>query len=129
VEAHTLITAGFILLVIAFIGFLVYCAAQIRKVTLTVTVFCKNTDAKLAPLLEETEKALKSIRIVTDDVGAITGNFRQVGDAVGDVAVNIRAISAMIGDVGDQLSLKFHGIRAGVQAALGMLIKNAADRR
>ena len=94
-----------------------------------VTVFCRDTDARLSPVLVETEKTLRSLRVITDDVGAITGNVREVSDAVSDVAVNIRAIGTLIGDVREQVSLKALGIKAGVQAALGMLIKNAADRR
>ena len=131
-EVHVLITAGFIIMVIALVvaaGFFVYCAVQIKKVTEVVTFFCRDTDARLSPVLVETEKTLRSLRVITDDVGAITGNVREVSDAVSDVAVNIRAIGTLIGDVREQVSLKALGIKAGVQAALGMLIKNAADRR
>ena len=110
-------------------GFLVYCARQIKKVSEAVAVFCRDTDARLSPVLVETEKTLRSLRVITDDVGAITGNVREVSDAVCDVAVNIRAIGSLIGDVREQVSLKAFGIKAGVQAALGMLLKNAADRR
>jgi hypothetical protein len=131
-EVHTLIIAGFIIMVIGVVGaagFLLYCAIQIRKMTAAMTDFYRNTDERLTPVLVETEKTLRSLRVITDDVGAITGNVREVSDAVSDVAVNIRAIGTLVGDVREQVLLQAHGIKAGVQAALGMLIKNAADRR
>jgi hypothetical protein len=131
-EAYNLIVAGFIIMVIAVVGaagFFVYCTFQFRQVTLAVTEFCRETDEKLTPVLIETEKTLRSLRVISDDVGAITGNVREVSDAVSDVAVNIRAIGWLIGDVREQVVLQAHGIKAGVQAALGMLIKNAGDRR
>jgi uncharacterized protein YoxC len=131
-EAHTLITASFFIMVIALVaglGFLIYCIIQIRKMAVTVSDFCRETDAKLTPLLEETEMTLRSVRVITDDVGAITGNVREVTDAVSDVACHIRAVSALIGGARDQASLRANGIKAGIQAALGLLLKNVGDRR
>ena len=131
-EAHTLITAAFFVMVMAVVaglGFLIYCIIQIRKMAVTVSDFCRETDAKLTPLLEETEKTLRSVRVITDDVGAITGNVREVSDAVCDVAVHIRSVGDLIGDAREQLSLRALGIKAGVQTALGLLLKNAGDRR
>ena len=131
-EAHTLITASFFIMVIALVaglGFLIYSIIEIRKMAVVVSDFCRETDAKLTPLLEETEKTLRSVRVITDDVGAITGNVREVSDAVGDVAVHIRAVAYLISDAREQVSLRALGIKAGVQTALGLLLKNAGDRR
>jgi hypothetical protein len=131
-ESHAFLTAALIILVIIVVGgagFLVYFAIQIRQITVTVTDFCRHTDEKLSPVLEETEKTLKSIRLVVNDVNAITANAREVTDAVCEVAVNIRAISSLVTDMREQVSLKALGIKAGVQAALGMLLKNSGDRR
>jgi len=131
-EAHTLITASFFIMVIALVaglGFLIYCIIEIRKMAVVVSDFCRETDAKLMPLLEETEKTLRSVRVITDDVGVITGNVREVSDAVGDVAVHIRAVAYLISDAREQVSLRALGIKAGVQTALGLLLKNAGDRR
>jgi|WetSurMetagenome_2_1015567.scaffolds.fasta_scaffold00054_25 hypothetical protein len=131
-ESQAILTAAFVILVIAVVGgagFLVFFAIQIRHITVTVTDFCRHTDEKLMPALEETEKTLKSIRVVANDMGAITANMREVTDAVCEVAVNIRAVSSLVNDVREKVSLKTLGIKAGVQAALGMLLKNTGDRR
>jgi hypothetical protein len=131
-DTQTLVTVGFTLMVVAVVVgaiFLIYCAIQIRRLAMTVTDLCRHTDERLTPVLEETEKTLKSLRVITNDVGAITGNIREVSDAACDVAVNIRAIAMLIGDFREQVTLQAHGIKAGVQAALGMLLKNSSDRR
>jgi hypothetical protein len=131
-ESHAFLTAALIILVIIVVGgagFLIYFAIQIRQITVTVTDFCRHTDEKLSPVLEETEKTLRSVRLVVNDVNAITANAREVTDAVCEVAVNIRAISSLVTDMREQVSLKALGIKAGVQAALGMLLKNSGDRR
>jgi hypothetical protein len=131
-ESHAFLTAALIILILIVVGgagFLVYFAVQIRHITMTVTDFCRHTDERLFPVLEETEKTLKSIRLVANDVTAITTNVREVTDAVCEVAVNIRAVSSLISDVREQFSMKTLGIKAGVKAALGMLLKNKGDRR
>jgi uncharacterized protein YoxC len=130
-EVHTLITAGFFIgvaAVIAVLGLVFYCVVQLKSLVETVNEFCRNTDARLSPVLEETEKTLRSVRVITDDVGAITGNVREVTDAVCDVADNIRAIGNLIGDVREQVSLKALGVKAGIQTALALLLKNAGNR-
>jgi hypothetical protein len=131
-ESHAFLTAALVILVIIVVGgagFLVYFAIQIRHITVTVTNFCKHTEERLLPTLEETEKTLKTIRVVANDVTAITTNVREVTDAVCEVAVNIRAVSSLVSEFREQVSLKTLGIKAGVQAALGMLLKNTGDRR
>jgi len=75
-------------------------------------------------VLEETEKTMKSIRAVTDNVATVTGNIKEVSEAASDVAENIRAVSMIIDDVGDQISIRTRGIVVGVQTALGVLMKH-----
>jgi uncharacterized protein YoxC len=130
-EVHTLITVGFFICVAAIIaglGMVYYGIIQLKKMLETVNDFCRHTDAKLTPVLEETEKTLKSVRVITDDVGAITGNIRDVSDAVCDVADNIRAVGCLISDVREQVSIKALGVKAGIQTALALLLKNAGNR-
>jgi uncharacterized protein YoxC len=130
-DVHTLIVLGFFMMVAALligVCFLIYCVVQLKKMAVTVNDFCLNTEAKLTPVLEETEKTLRSVRVITDDVGAITGNVREVTDAVCEVADNIRTVGYIISGVREQMSLKALGVKAGIQAALALLLKNAGDR-
>ncbi len=122
-----LLSIGFFVVLIAFIAafvFLVYTATQLKKMAICLNDFCRTTDERLRPVLEETEKTMKSIRNVSDNIGAVTEDIREVSEAATDVAANIRAVSMIIGDMRDQVSLRAQGIRAGVQAALGALMKH-----
>ena len=114
---------GFVALAVAF-GFFIYGAIQLKKMMECLNDFCKMTDEKLKPVLEETEKTMKSIRAVTDNIAAVTGNIKEVSEAAYDVAENIRAVSMIIDDVRDQISSRTRGIVVGVQTALGVLMKH-----
>lgn len=122
-----LMTVGFFCVFIALIaafGFLIYAAIQLKKMAVCLNDFCRTTDERLKPVLEETEKTMKSIRAVSDNIGAVAGNIREVTEAASDVAENIRAVSMIVGDIREQVSVRTHGIMAGIQAALGVLMKH-----
>jgi uncharacterized protein YoxC len=122
-----LMTFGFFIVLVALavaFGLLIYAAVQLKKMATCLNDFCRTTDERLKPVLEETEKTMKSIRVISDNIGAVTGDIREVSEAASDVAANIRAVSMVIGDVRDQVSLRTQGIRAGIQAALGALMKH-----
>jgi hypothetical protein len=48
---------------------------------------------------------------------------RQVGDAISEVALNVRAVGSMLTEVREQVGVRAGGVRAGIQAALGVLLK------
>jgi uncharacterized protein YoxC len=109
---------------VAALFFLIYSTMQLKKMAVKMDEFLKTTDQRLKPVLEETEKTLKSIRRVSDDIATVSGSVREVSGAVLDVATNVQAISMLIGDLKDQISLRALGIKAGVQTALGVLLKH-----
>jgi uncharacterized protein YoxC len=122
-----LLTIGFLIVIITFVAalfFLIYSTMQMKKLAATMDEFVRTTDQRLKPVLEETEKTLKSIRQVSDDIATVSGSVREVSEAVLDVATNVQAISMLIGDLKDQISLRALGIKAGVQTALGVLLKH-----
>ncbi len=117
------------LVLIVALGFVIYATMHIRKMVDTLTHFLTTSENRLNPLIEETERTMKSIRIITDDLGTVTSSVKEVSGAVTEVAANVRAMNAVIEEVKDQASIRAHGIKAGVQAALGMLLNHKADRR
>ncbi|HTZ18255.1 MAG TPA: DUF948 domain-containing protein [Dissulfurispiraceae bacterium] len=122
-----LLSIGFFIVVIVVVAafvFFVYTATQLKKMAVRLDDFCRTTDERLKPVLEETEKTMKSIRVISDNIGAVTGDIREVTGAAADVADNIRAVSMIVTDVREQVSLRTHGIMAGIQAALGVLMKH-----
>jgi len=121
------LTIGFFIIVVVVVAafvFFIYTAAQLKKMAVRLDTFCSTTEESLKPVLEETEKTLKSVRTVTDNIGAVTGDIREVTEAASEVADNIRAVSMIVTDVREQVSLKTHGVMAGIQAALGVLMKH-----
>ncbi len=122
-----MLTVGFFIVIITFLAalfFLIFSSIQIKKTAVAVNEFIRTTDQRMKRSLEETELTLKSIRTITNDVGVVTSNIRNVSEAVSDVADNVRAVSIIISDVRDQVSLRSNGIMAGIQAALGVLMKH-----
>jgi uncharacterized protein YoxC len=122
-----LLTIGFLIVITTFVAalfFLIYSTMQIKKMAVTMNDFVRTTDQRLRPVLEETEKTLKSIRQISEDIAAVSGSVREVSGAVSDVATNVQAISMLIGDLKDQISLRALGIKAGVQTALSVLLKH-----
>ncbi|HMK60212.1 MAG TPA: DUF948 domain-containing protein [Dissulfurispiraceae bacterium] len=122
-----LLTTGFFIVIITFLAalfFLIYSSIQIKKMAVAINEFIRTTDNRIKPVLEETELTLKSVRIITDDIGAVTGSVKEVSEAVSDVATNVRAVSMIMGDVREQVSLRTNGVMAGIQAALGVLMKH-----
>lgn len=115
--------------VVAALGFLIYAIMEIRRLAVTVNEFVKTTEERLSPVLLETELSLRSMRRITDDVGAVTENVRDLSEAMREVSLNVRALGAVVGNVGEGLSLRTAGVKAGVRTALGVLINQMRERR
>jgi hypothetical protein len=111
------------------IGFLVYTALELRRVSLVFREFIRNTDDRIRPVLDETEQTLKSFRRVSDDVGVVTDNVRNFSGAMQDIVLNIRALSGIIGGLREGMSLRVFGVKAGLRAALDVLMKYMKERR
>ncbi|MDI6801324.1 MAG: DUF948 domain-containing protein [Thermodesulfovibrionales bacterium] len=105
------------------IGFVIYASIEIRKVAMSLREFLKNTDERMKPLIEETELALRSIRKVSDDVGAVTEGVRGFSSAMNETVQNVRALSGMIGELQEGVSLRVLGLKTGIKTALNVLFK------
>jgi uncharacterized protein YoxC len=123
---------GFFIMVAGFIitaGFLVYVSLEIRKLSTNLSCFIKNTEDRLNPVLFETEQTLRSFRKVSDDVGTVTGDVRDVSSGIREIAYNVQALSSVVSALIGDVSLRVGGIKAGLKAALGVLIKDIKERR
>lgn len=104
------------------IVFLIYASVELRKSATAFKEFLKNTEDRIAPVLEEAEKTLRSMRKVTDDVGTATDNVRDMSDSMHGIVSNLRAVSSIVDDLRDGASLRASALSAGFKAALGVLI-------
>lgn len=119
-------SVGFFIVALGFsaaIFFLIYASMEIRRAAAAFREFLKNTEDRMNPVLKETEQTLKSLRKVSDDVGTATGNVRELSDAAYEIVENVKALSSIVHDVREGVSLRVFGIKAGVKAALNVLLK------
>lgn len=119
-----LLEMGFFIMAVVFLiamGFLIYASVELRKAAISFKAFLKNAEERLNPLLDETELAMKSLRKVTDGVGAVTENARNFSVALYEIAENMRALSGIVSDLRGGVSLRVLGVKAGVRAALQVL--------
>ena len=127
-----MISAGFFILVLCSftaIGLLVYAIFEMRKAAAALNSSIKSTEERLNPVIFETEQFLKSVRRITDDVGAVTDAARNIAEAGSDVVINLKALSSLLNDIGEGLSLKALGLKAGVKTAINVLIHQLKERR
>ena len=127
-----LISAGFLILALCIfiaLGLLVYAIFEMRKAVAALNSSLKSTEERLNPVILETERFLRSVRSITDDVGAVTCSARNIAEAGSDVIINLRALSCLINDIGEGLSLKAFGVQAGVKTAINVLLTQLKERR
>lgn len=123
---------GFFIMALGFlaaIGFLIYASLEIRRAASAFKEFLKNTEERMKPVLEETEQTLKSLRNVSDDVGTATENVRNFSDAVYEIVDNVRALSGIVSDLRGGVNLRVLGVKAGIKAALNVLIRQIKEGR
>lgn len=111
------------------IGLLIYAIFEMRKAVAALNSSLKSTEERLNPVILETERFLRSIRSITDDVGAVTYSARNIAEAGSDVIINLRALSCLINDIGEGVSLKAFGVKAGVKTAINVLLNQLKERR
>lgn len=110
------------------IGFIVYAAIEIRKAALTFNGFLIRIEERIKPVLEEAEQSLKSIRNVSDDARTITENVKNFSSSINEIATNIKIISNIVNELKEGASLRVLGIKAGIKAALNVLIKELSAK-
>lgn len=116
---------GFIVLAqVVTIGFLILIFVDMRKAVRSLNEFLKTTGESIKPALEELQQTLKSIRNVSDDINIVTVDIKTFSGAVRDVGQNIKHVSNLIEDVTKSTTVKASGLKAGIRAALGVLLNN-----
>ena len=115
--------------IITVICLLIYAIFEMRKAVAALNSSLKSTEERLNPVILETEQFLKSVRRITDDVGAVTDAARNIAEAGSDVVINLKVLSSLLNNLGEGLSLKAFGLRAGVKTAMNVLINQLKERR
>jgi hypothetical protein len=64
------------------------------------------------------------VRNVTDNVTGVTEDVRVLSSSVRDVGENVKHVSQLVEGATSSAMIKALGLRAGVNAAMGALLKN-----
>ena len=110
------------ILLFAAVFLLIYTILQIKKASLALTEFLTATELKINPVIKEAEETLKSIRTVSDDIGSATSNIRNISGTLSDISDKVNALGVLTENLHDQLSVRMSGVKAGISAALNVLL-------
>ncbi|OQW97908.1 MAG: hypothetical protein BWK74_05710 [Desulfobacteraceae bacterium A6] len=121
----TMLGIGLFVVAITFLAavfLLIYSSLQIKKAATALTVFLAATDLKISSVLKEAEETLKSIKTVYDDVGSATSNIRNISGTLSAIALQARTLGLLTEGMQDRLGIRITGLKAGIKAALGVLL-------
>lgn len=106
-------------------GFLILVLLEMRKAFKELGVLIGTVEGTVKPTMQELNETMKSMREMSENINAISGDLRRVTSAVGDLGKNIDEVNKLIEDI----PLRVSGIRAGIRAALESLLLNLFSRR
>lgn len=115
-----LITLAFI----AAVGIFILTMIELRSAARTLSEFVRTTENSLKPALDELQLTLRSMRGVTDNVTTVTDDVRMFSSSVREIGENIKNTSELIEDVISSSTVKVSGLRAGIRAALEVILKS-----
>jgi ABC-type transporter Mla subunit MlaD len=110
------------------VGALVPTILELRRTSAQTTKFIGEMEQQLGATLKEAEETLRSIRAVTDDVGAVTGSARRLTESVSDTVLHVQHAAQGIDRTLLRAGSEVSALRAGIMAGLGALITNLLTR-
>ncbi len=116
-----------ILIVISVIitaAFIISLIIELRRTARSLNDFLRNTDASLKPTLEELQETLKGLKDITNHVNDITSDIKTLSSSLRDVGIKVKNTSEVIEHVVSSSAVKVSGVKAGIKAGLGVLLKN-----
>ncbi|TAL21983.1 MAG: DUF948 domain-containing protein [Nitrospirae bacterium] len=105
-------------------GFFIYTLIEVRKSAAALTELIKDMDGSLKPAIEELRDSMKSLKVLADDINAITEDVRLVSGSARDIGQNLKRVSELVNEVSSESLIKVSGLRVGIRTALEVLLKN-----
>ena len=122
-----LITAAIIALVV----FLIWFIMRLMNTVRALSKFIESADQALKEAIGEISQNLRSLRTITDDVGAVTsdlksfsGSVRDVGHGVQGLAANVKQLSDLVQSLGKETIASVCGVRAGIKTGFEVFLKS-----
>ncbi len=114
--------------VVAAVAVFVYVMIELSAAIRALKDFLRTDATSIKPTLEELQMTLKSLRNVTDDVTAVTEDVKTFSRSVRDVGESVKHVSELIEDVTSSAVIRASGLRAGINAAIEVLLKSLFRR-
>ncbi len=132
-----LITAAIIVLVVFLIWFIVRLMGTMRALSKFIESAdqalkeASGVDQALKEAIGEISQNLRSLRTITDDVGAVTsdlksfsGSVRDVGHGVQGLTTNVKQLSDLVQSLGKETIASVCGVRTGIKTGFEVFLKN-----
>jgi uncharacterized protein YoxC len=132
-----LITAAIIALVVFLIWFIMRLMNTVRALSKFIESAdqalkeASGVDQALKEAIGEISQNLRSLRTITDDVGAVTsdlksfsGSVRDVGHSVQGLATNVKQLGDLVQSLGKETIASACGVRAGIKTGFEVFLKS-----
>jgi uncharacterized protein YoxC len=136
------ITAAIVALVIFLIWFIMRLMDTVRALSKFIESAdqalkeASGVDQALKEAIGEISQNLRSLRTITDDVGAVTsdlksfsGSVRDVGHSVQGLTTNVKQLSDLVQSLGKETIASVCGVRAGVKTGFEVFLKNLLAKK
>jgi len=137
-----LITAAIIALVVFLIWFIMRLMDTVKALSKFIESAdqalkeASGVDQALKEAIGEISQNLRSLRTITDDVGAVTsdlksfsGSVRDVGHSVQGLTTNVKQLSDLVQSLGKETIASVCGVRAGVKTGFEVFLKNLLAKK
>lgn len=103
---------------------------SMKRTTVSMTDFFRNSEGNLNAALSELKETLESIKKITNDVGAVTGDVKQISNSVANVERRIRGgYDHMKEGLGSAAGAKMAGLKAGIRTGVVTLVRSMHKER
>lgn len=116
------------LAVVAAVAVLIFVMIELRAAIRALKDFLRTSETTLKPTLDELQMTLKSLRNVTDNVTAVTEDVKTLSGSVRNVGESLKHVSELIEGVTSSAVIRASGLRAGINAAVEVLLKGLFSR-
>lgn len=116
-----------ILIVLA--GALIFLIVDLRRSSIVMRTFVRNTEENLSPALEELELTLRSIRRITEDIGSVTAEVRDISETLSNFSDDLRKMYGIVSGLELNVKANVSGLKAGIREGFLALLNNALYRK
>lgn len=120
---------GIVLVVIGVVsvisaGFFILLILDLRRSSMVLRDFLKNTEENLNPTLNELRETLTDIKKITGNVSAISDTARETTESLHGVAKNMKKVSGYVDRFGSTAVSRASAWRVGIKTGVTTLVKN-----